>query len=793
MAVSRFVRRHRSDAARDDAQGSSPEAVTLRLLATGADVSRLLIVDERDQEIAALRAALERCGYHLEAATNTAAALELARANPPDLVLADLLMPALRGLLLCREWQRDERLRHIPFVFYGATGAAVRDEALALSLGAERIVTDTAGPKELVTTVRAVLERGSVRPGRAAAGGDGGQPDVHAAELRQELEHKLAQLEQANRELGAWVLEHQQSERDLRAVECSLGQRVSELASLENLNEQVRASLSVDHVVAAGLRSVVEAVRPDLAVLFERDGDALLMRGCQTPREDLRLAMARTHRVGECLCGRAVESGAALYSVDIHSDDRCTWDECRAAGLRSFAALPLQSGGKVLGALGLASVGSRDFSEQSAFLETLASGVAIGLQNALRHERLRQQAAALAELNEKLRAEVAERRHAEGELVRAREEWEHIFQAIGQPVVLLDAERGIIAANKTVVRASGKPLEQLLGKRCWEIFHGPTATGPPPGCPFDDVCRGGHLLTVEMEQEAFGGVYLVSCTPIFDDAGQLRQAIHIATDITERKRADEELKRHRERLEELVAERTAALEAAHRELVDKERLAVLGRLTASVAHELRNPLGTVRTSFYTLRDHLLRHGADIESIWRRGERNILRCDRIIEELLDYARGTPPELVFTPIDEWLAEVLDEYQLPDGVNLKRELHAATEIEIDRDRLRRCVLNVLQNAVAALEDTSAGPREILVSSGTVGNRVELRVRDTGPGISPDDLPRIWEPLYSTRAFGVGLGLPIVRQIMAQHGGGIEIDSEVGRGTTAVLWLPRPVPRQA
>jgi len=759
-------------------------------------VSKLLIVDERDREIAALRAAFEPCGYRVDAATSGTAALELARSNPPDLVVVDLLMPALRGLLLCREWQRDERLRHIPFVFYGAAGAAARDETLALSLGAERIVTDTAGPNELVTAVREVLERAPTRPelsGVAVADDHSGWPTVRAQALRHELEDKLAQLEQANRALGAWVLEHEQSELSLRAVERTLGQRVSELASLQNLNEQVRASLSVDHVVEAGLRSVVEAVRPDLAVLFLRERDALLMRGCQTPREDLRLAMARTHRVGECLCGRAVAAGEAVYSVDIHSDERCTWQECKDAGLRSFAALPLQSGGKVLGALGLASAGTRDFSEQSAFLKTLASGVAIGLQNALRHERLGQQAAALAVLNEKLRAEVAEHRHTEEELRRAREEWEHIFQAIGQPVVLLDAERGIVAANETVVRASGKPLEQLLGKKCWEIFHGPTATGPPPGCPFDDVCRGGRLVTVEMEQEAFGGVYLVSCTPIFDDAGRLRQAIHIATDITERKRADEELKRHRERLEELVAERTADLEAAHRELVDKERLAVLGRLTASVAHELRNPLGTVRTSFYALRDHMLRHGADIESIWRRGERNILRCDRIIEELLDYARGTPPELVFTPIDEWLAEVLDEYQLPDGVNLKRELHAATEIEIDRDRLRRCVLNVLQNAVAALEDTSAGPREILVSSGTVGNRVELRVRDTGPGISPDDLPRIWEPLYSTRAFGVGLGLPIVRQIMAQHGGGIEIDSEVGRGTTAVLWLPRPAPRQA
>ncbi len=103
-----------------------------------------------------------------------------------------------------------------------------------------------------------------------------------------------------------------------------------------------------------------------------------------------------------------------------------------------------------------------------------------------------------------------------------------------------------------------------------------------------------------------------------------------------------------------------------------------------------------------------------------------------------------------------------------------------------MRRAVINVVINAVQALAEEESPGNELKVKTTVAGNRLEIRVIDTGPGI-PDDLrEKIFEPLFSTKSFGVGLGLAIVEDIMAEHGGGIEIESVVGKGTEVVLWLP-------
>jgi PAS domain S-box-containing protein len=125
---------------------------------------------------------------------------------------------------------------------------------------------------------------------------------------------------------------------------------------------------------------------------------------------------------------------------------------------------------------------------------------------------------------------------AEEELRKAHREWENIFQAIGHPTVILDSERNILSANKATVTATGLPLEEVVGKKCYEIFHG---TGrPPDGCPLEKMLHSGKLETEVMEIEVLDGVYLVSCTPVLDDEGRLQKIIHIAADITELKRVE---------------------------------------------------------------------------------------------------------------------------------------------------------------------------------------------------------------------------------------------------------------
>ncbi len=131
-----------------------------------------------------------------------------------------------------------------------------------------------------------------------------------------------------------------------------------------------------------------------------------------------------------------------------------------------------------------------------------------------------------------------ERLQAEQDKRRAEREWKNIFQAIGSPTVILDPRHRILAANRAVLRASGLSETELIGKSCHEIFHGTQRDTPAPGCPLVRLLETGETQTCPMEMEAFGGAYLVTCTPILDEQGRLERIIHIATDITERKRME---------------------------------------------------------------------------------------------------------------------------------------------------------------------------------------------------------------------------------------------------------------
>lgn len=164
----------------------------------------------------------------------------------------------------------------------------------------------------------------------------------------------------------------------------------------------------------------------------------------------------------------------------------------------------------------------------------------------------------LAELRQRVAASealAAERGQAEEALRRARQDWENIFQAIGHPTLILDPQHNVVAANRAAARAIGKTEAELRGKKCYELFHG--SDHSPAGCPLQKMLTSGRLETVAMEMEALQGTFLVSCTPVLDDAGRLVRVIHIATDITGRKRTEEALRR---RADELAALHQTVLE-----------------------------------------------------------------------------------------------------------------------------------------------------------------------------------------------------------------------------------------
>ena len=271
--------------------------------------------------------------------------------------------------------------------------------------------------------------------------------------------------------------------------------------------------------------------------------------------------------------------------------------------------------------------------------------------------------------------------------------------------------------------------------------------------------------------------------------GRLESTLALVNDVTEQELTRAELDRHRNKLEALVEQRTAELEAAQAELVRKEKLSMLGRLTGTVSHELRNPLGTIKSSLYVLKRSLSVTTPAVERALTRAERNISRCDKIIDELLDYTRLQDLKLEPVAIDDWLRDVLGDYELPANVELQTNLSFGGELCIEPDRLRRCVINLLSNACEAMTDrgaTTRGRPVVRVSSRPNDGWLEIEIADNGPGIPAVDREKVLEPLYSTKGFGVGLGLPIVKQIVDQHDGTLDIQSGVGTGTTVRLFLP-------
>ncbi len=223
-------------------------------------------------------------------------------------------------------------------------------------------------------------------------------------------------------------------------------------------------------------------------------------------------------------------------------------------------------------------------------------------------------------------------------------------------------------------------------------------------------------------------------------------------------------------------------------MLQKERLAFMGQVTATVAHELRNPLSAIRNTTYTLKEMLRDKGVAIDRPLERIERSVKRCDDIIGELLDYSRAHALHCRVLGLDDWLREVVSEQPVPAGVTIELDLAApSARVSIDPDRFRRIIINLFDNAVQAMTgaaDKSRAPHLVIRTRGDSGG-VDIAIEDNGPGIPPENLGRVFEPLFSTKSFGTGLGLPTVKQIVEQHGGEIALTSAVGVGTNVRVRL--------
>jgi two-component system, NtrC family, sensor kinase len=263
------------------------------------------------------------------------------------------------------------------------------------------------------------------------------------------------------------------------------------------------------------------------------------------------------------------------------------------------------------------------------------------------------------------------------------------------------------------------------------------------------------------------------------------------------KRAREDLRSLNESLERQVEIRTAALKDAQAQLIQSEKLSSLGRLAASVAHEINNPLSGILTCAKLLiriqeedEPGAKARETSIRNL-RLVQREAERCGAIVRHLLDFARQRPLSLDSVDVNQTADEALSllGHQIAmQGIGLEKRLGAVPRIRADFGQLRQAIVNVALNACQAMPD--GGTLVVTTDVLAGGAWVRMTISDTGPGIPPDHLPRIVDPFFTTKEKGTGLGLSVVHGIIERHGGKLEIGSTAGRGTTVIFELPASAP---
>jgi two-component system sensor histidine kinase HydH len=244
--------------------------------------------------------------------------------------------------------------------------------------------------------------------------------------------------------------------------------------------------------------------------------------------------------------------------------------------------------------------------------------------------------------------------------------------------------------------------------------------------------------------------------------------------------------RQRAELEKALAE----LERTHQIVSRNEKLAAVGQLAASVGHELRNPLTAIRNAHAYISKRVAKTdaAADARTVQFLGlqEREINACNRIISDLLDFARERPLDLRPCPLRALVDEAMSVVTGRDGVRLINRVPEDLPVPaLDKDQFRQVLVNLVQNAVEAMPADRAGTVRVEAESTANGAWI-LRVADDGTGIPADVQSKIFEPLFTTKSKGTGLGLAVVATMLKRHGCAIAVRSDVGRGTEFAIEIP-------
>jgi PAS domain S-box-containing protein len=388
----------------------------------------------------------------------------------------------------------------------------------------------------------------------------------------------------------------------------------------------------------------------------------------------------------------------------------------------------------------------------------------------------------------------AERKNEE--LLRAKAFADDIIQSMGNSLVVGDRDLHISAANDACCQLLGYGKEELLGKPVSLIF-GEGAPNPfRRGAELWNRLRTtGRATSLEtMLRTKLGEEIPVSlnASVMRDRGGEIIGTVLVATDLREMRRLLAEARAAAAAEREEAAERTKAyreLKAVQAQLIHSEKMSSLGRMAASVAHEINNPLGAI-----VVYSHLLLESTPEDFPGRANLQKIVhqatRCRDIVRGLLDFARPSPggqQKADLNAIVRAANDLLKGQAAFKDIQVRLDLTSASlEITCDASQLQQAFTNILLNAAEAI--SSAGTITIRSRRDAERGLAVVSCADTGCGIPPENLEHIFEPFFTTKqeSHGTGLGLAVVYGIIERHGGAIRVDSRVGAGTTFTVQLP-------
>ncbi|OPX41622.1 MAG: hypothetical protein B1H13_01100 [Desulfobacteraceae bacterium 4484_190.3] len=382
------------------------------------------------------------------------------------------------------------------------------------------------------------------------------------------------------------------------------------------------------------------------------------------------------------------------------------------------------------------------------------------------------------------------------------EEFETIFNAIQDTIVVITPEREIVEVNEAFLNTMGYGRDEVIGRKCHEIFQNfaePCKRGDFV-CPLEEVIKNrqtNQQILTRVDHKGRIRYIEVSMFPIWGDKGKISKFIEISRDITDRKKQEEKI---RQRLERMVEERTRELKETHEKLLHQDKMASLGKLAASVVHEINNPVAGMLNFILLMKRIIEEKDLDTRTAERfvqylgLMETETRRVSRIASNLLAFSRQSKLEL--KPVD--INRLIEKTLLLNGNLLKINrvrVEKSLDVELpeivgSEDQLQQVLMNLVSNAAEAMDAGEGGILTIETRSLSADSIIMISLTDTGAGIPEENLSKLFEPFFTTKkkGKGVGLGLSVAYGIVEEHGGTIKVESKPGKGTTFRVLLPVP-----